>query len=54
MNGKLAAWRDPARRAAGGRSQARAHWKEPQTTPCVIENARGNKCDLGKNLMALS
>ena len=44
VNGKLAAYRDPRAIAAGGRTQ----WREPLPSPCVIENAKQNKCSLRK------
>ncbi len=43
MNGKLVDYRDPRAIAAGGRTQWRiAH------SPCVIEDAKQNKCSLRK------
>ena len=44
VNGKLGAYRDPRAIAAWGRTQ----WREPLLSPCVIEDAKQNKCSLRK------
>ena len=44
VKGKMVVYKDPRVKAAGGR----AHWKEPLTSPCIIEEVLkgGTKCHL--------